>query len=464
MTGEVELLTPISARTVLFYTCGLTVYSQPHIGNWLGYIYWDVLQRTLIADGYDVIRTQNITDVGHLTSDDDNGEDKMQKGATREGITAWDVAKKYTIIASHEAYELLDLLRPTHLVSATSLIHEQIAFAEQLEQKGFTYSIPDEGLYFDTAKLSDYGKLARLDVAGLEAGKRVAVAGKKHITDFAIWKCSPTNQTRDMQWDSPWGMGFPGWHLECSTIARQTLGDRIDIHAGGIDHIPVHHTNEIAQTESLTNQPFANIWIHNNHIKIDGRKISKSLGNIVSLQDILERGYTMDAFKVLVLSKHYATEGNFSWEIMEAAQHRLDNWRNVAALRHQTHGGDSEDADIPSLAVLGVMKEALNNNLNTPRALSAIDELFSTLTSVAPTKINHDLLVDVLVSIDSLLGLHLLETTPDIPDEAKQAIVERTRARELKQWERSDQLRDELMQSYNITLLDSGHGIVWQYN
>ena len=460
----VRLLEPEIAR---IYTCGLTVYSQPHIGNWLGYIYWDVLIRTLQAEGVTVERTQNITDVGHLTSDDDGGEDKMEKGARAQGITAWDVAEKYIAVAEHEGYELLHLKRPDHLVRATDLIAEQIAFAEELEAKGFTYLIEGEGLYFDTSKLDDYGKLARLDASGLEAGKRVAVSGKRLVTDFAIWKLSPENSTRDMEWDSPWGKGFPGWHLECSVIARQTLGDQIDIHTGGIDHIPVHHTNEIAQTESVTGKPFASIWLHNNHIKIEGTKISKSIGNIVTLDDIASRGYATDAFKLVALSKHYRTEGNFDWDIMEAASRRLDNWKTVAALRHQVHDTIEDDDDkdatgVTLLATPGALLEALSNDLDTPTALAIIDQAFSRLESSPATKIHRSSLVALLESIDELLGIDLLSVTPDISDEQKQLILERQRVREAKDFEASDRLRDELL-THGIIVRDTPYGPIWSY-
>lgn len=470
MTGRVEELRPIEDGKVRFYSCGLTVYSQPHIGNWLGYIYWDVLQRALAAEGYDVIRTQNITDVGHLVSDDDEGEDKMEKGARREGITAWDVAKKYSAIADHEAYDLLGLIRPTHLVPATSLIDQQIEFARALDEKGYLYEIPGEGMYFDTSKVADYGKLARLDAAGLEGGKRVAVGGKRHITDFAVWKFSPTDKQRDMEWESPWGTGFPGWHLECSVIARETLGDTIDIHSGGIDHIPVHHTNEIAQTESLTGQTFANLWVHNNHIKIDGQKISKSLGNIVTLQDIVDRGYSMDAFKLMVLSKHYATEGNFTWDILDAAQNRLNHWRAIAALRHQTHDtldsdDDKNDRDdtVSLLAASGAVREALGNNLDTPEALRIIDEAFSRLDVAPLGRIHRHGLVTLLQTIDDLLGLRLCTSTPDIDEDAKQLIIARQRARDDKDWTRSDQLRNQLA-ARGIVLRDTPGGAVWEFS
>ena len=465
LTGNLEVLQTLTPDVVKLYTCGLTVYSQPHIGNWLGYIYWDVLIRSLKAEGYTVERTQNVTDVGHLTSDDDNGEDKMEQGAKREGVTAWDVASKYSEIAEHEGYELLRLLRPDHLVPATSLIDEQIEFAKALDEKEYLYEIPCDGMYFDTAKLSDYGKLAKLDIGGLKAGARVAVDGKKHITDFAVWKFSPKNTSRDMEWDSPWGVGFPGWHLECSVIARETLGDQIDIHTGGIDHIPVHHTNEIAQTEAVTGKQFATTWIHNNHIKINGTKISKSIGNVVTLQDIVDRGISLDAFKILAYSKHYRTEGNFDWDILDASNNRLKNWLRVAALRHQIHDTILADEDKQGnlIAAPSMLKQALQNDLGTPEALATIDQVFSQVELSSLQKLSQHYFEAFLESIDELLGIDLLSLTPDISDEAKKLLIERTRAREEKDWQESDRIRDEL-QSEGIGVNDSLSGTSWFYN
>jgi len=464
LTGADDEFTPLEQGKVKLYTCGLTVYSQPHVGNWLGYIYWDVLVRLLKYDGYDVTRTQNITDVGHLVSDDDSGEDKMEKGARNEGVTAWDVAKKYSDIAEYEAYGLLGLLRPDHLVAATDYIEQQIAFAQNLDDLGFLYKIENDGMYFDTSKLRDYGKLAHLDIAGLKAGARVKVEGKKRPTDFAVWKFSPTDVKRDMEWDSPWGTGFPGWHLECSVIARETLGDQIDIHTGGIDHIPVHHTNEIAQTESVTGIPFSQMWLHNNHIKVDGQKISKSIGNIYTLADIQSRGYEIMAFKMMALSKHYRTEGNFTWEILEANQNRYDNWKNAAALRHQIHETikDDDEKQHSLRATPHAVVEALNNDLDTPAALRIIDEAFSTLDHVSVDEIDRHSLVTLLETIDELLGLELLRHSPDISDDAKQLIVERERARDDKDWQKSDSLRDEL-NSLGVNILDTPSGTVWRY-
>ena len=455
LTRQTDDLHPLQDNKIKLYTCGLTVYSQPHIGNWLGYIYWDILVRALVASGYDVERTQNITDVGHLTSDDDSGEDKMEKGAQREGITAWDVAAKYSAIAEHEGYELLGLVRPDHLVRATDYIAQQIAFAKTLEDKGYTYVIPDDGLYFDTSKLRAYGKLARLDIAGLEAGARVPVEGKKNITDFAIWKFSHKGSKRDMEWDSPWGVGFPGWHLECSVIARETLGDQIDIHTGGIDHIPVHHTNEIAQTEAVTGKPFSQFWVHNNHLRVDGQKMSKSIGNIYTLQDILDKGYTMDAFRVFVLSKHYSTEGNFTWDNLAAAQNRLKHWQEAAATRWQTESLPKATHATSAPEFTEKLKSALADNLDTPKALQLIDDVADAALEGAVCATCLD---DITHTVKEILGIEI--AVPDTTPEQKQLLDEREQARRQKDWSKSDALRDTLA-GQGIGLRDTSSGAIW---
>ncbi|MCA9347071.1 cysteine--tRNA ligase [Candidatus Saccharibacteria bacterium] len=460
LTRQIDTLKPLQDNIVKIYTCGITVYSHPHIGNWVGYIYWDVLQRALLAEGYQVERTQNFTDVGHLTSDDDNGEDKMEKGAKAEGLTAWDVAERYIEICDSES-DSLNLLKPTHLIRATSLIQQQIDFVSKLEEKGYVYSIPEDGIYFDTSKLDDYGKLARLDIAGLEAGARVSVEGKKNITDFALWKFSPKDSKRDMQWESPWGLGFPGWHLECSVIARQTLGDQIDIHCGGIDHIPVHHTNEIAQTESLTGKkPFSQIWVHNNHVKVDGTKMSKSIGNIYTLDDIIAKGYSPMDFKMLVLSKHYRTEGNFTWEILEAAHNRLQNWRNIASLRWQALPG-TQTSNINYDEQLNDLNTKLKEDLDTPGALALIDESFSKI-NVTITPEEQTGFSTFLESIDSLLGLDLCGSTPNISPEIEKTLADRSKARADKNWAESDKLRTEL-NNLGLEVKDTPTGQIWSY-
>lgn len=462
LTRQTDELQPLDNTKVKIYTCGLTVYSQPHIGNWLGYIYWDILVRTLRATGYDVERTQNITDVGHLTSDDDSGEDKMEKGAKREGITAWDVAAKYIGIANHEGYELLGLTHPDHLVRATDYIEQQITFAKTLEDKGYTYIIPDDGLYFDTSKLSNYGKLAQLDIAGLQAGARVPVEGKKNITDFAIWKFSHNGVKRDMEWPSPWGIGFPGWHLECSVIARETLGDQIDIHTGGIDHIPVHHTNEIAQTEAVTGKPFSQFWVHNNHLKADGQKMSKSIGNIYTLQDIIDKGYSVDAFRVFALSKHYRTEGNFTWENLEAAANRLQGWREIAVLRYQKSDiGEYPLTEQYFQAHTELIKNSLSNDLDTVSALNELNVVMNDFTISKRDELSTQAFSAFLHTVDDLLGLPL-EAVKDTTSEQKQVLAEREQAREQKDWVRSDELRDNL-ETLGVGLRDTPHGALWYW-
>jgi len=454
LTRQIDELQTLKPNEVSLYTCGLTVYSQPHIGNWVGYIYWDVLQRALEALGYAVNRVQNITDVGHLVSDDDNGEDKMEKGAKAEGKTAWEVADKFIAVANHEGYELLGLIKPT-LIRATDKIPEQIAFIQELEAKGFTYVITGEGIYFDTSKLDDYGKLARIDAKGLEAGSRVVFKNKRNVTDFALWKFSPTNQQRDMEWESPFAdndetnmtrMGFPGWHLECSVIAKEGLGEQVDIHTGGIDHIPIHHTNEIAQTESLTGKPFASMWVHNNHLKVDGGKMSKSLGNIYTLQNIQDKGFDLRAFKLMILSKGYHTEGNFTWEILESFQNLLNKWLKASALIHQ-----ERESSFSNLR--DSLLESLQNNLDTADAITTLSAYFSTFDDSKHAPTTEDLTL-----IDELLGLNL--AVEDITDHQKELLMQRLKAREDKDWSKSDEIRDEL-KAQGIGVKDTSGTQIW---
>lgn len=459
LNRAVEEFTTLEPKKVKMYTCGLTVYSQPHIGNWVGYIYWDVLEKTLIELGYEVDRVQNITDVGHLVSDDDNGEDKMEKGARAEGKTAWEVAEKYIDIADHEGYEMLGLKKPK-LVRATACIDKQIEFVKKLEEKSYTYEIADEGVYFDTSKLSDYGKLARLDIDGLEAGSRVAFKNKRNVTDFALWKFSPIDQKRDMEWDSPWGKGFPGWHLECSTIAFENLGDQIDIHTGGVDHIPIHHTNEIAQTESMTGKPFSTFWLHNNHLKVDGGKMSKSLGNIYTLQDILDKGYDIEAFKLLVLSKGYHTEGNFTWENLDAAQNRMKELWSWADRRWQPSDGEMlKELDDMWGETLKSIINRLADNLDTAGALSALAKQINYMSTRPIPSSDGQNADNALALLDRLLGLNLA-SRPDITAEQKKLLTKRLEYKEAKDWEQADRIRDDLKEQ-GLGINDFSFGQEW---
>lgn len=465
LTKTKDPVRPLDGKTLKIYTCGLTVYSQPHIGNWLAYISWDLLERTLIASGFSVDRVQNITDVGHLTDDnslEDSGDDKLQAAADREGSTAWDIADKYIAVAEDEAYNLLGLLRPARLARATDYIDNQIELVQTLETKGFTY-ILDDGVYFDTSKTDDYGKLYGLDVASLQPKARVKDSGKKNPTDFALWKLSPENEKRDMEWQSPWGKGFPGWHLECSAIILKLLGETIDIHTGGIDHIPIHHTNEIAQSESATGKDLAKIWLHCNFIKVDGQKMSKSLGNIYTLTDLVNKGFSPASYKLLVLSKHYRTEGNFSWDIISDAQAKLKKYQAFADLRFQVSSNFPELAAGYFADQYSKILAHLQNDLNSPLAFSVLGEVISHVEEVADGGIHESSqaeYLDFLDNIEQLFGLGLTGSS-DISSQQRQLIQKRETARSDQDWQASDGLRDQLRE-HGLALKDTQGTTVWE--
>jgi len=477
LSRTVEPFTPQVAGKVSLYTCGPTVYNYLHVGNWTAYIYWDTLVRVLQANNLDVDRVMNITDVGHLVSDADDGEDKLEKGAKREGKTAWEVAAFYTEDFLR-GMGRLNLIAPTHITKATNFIEEQLALVRVLKDKGFTYEIND-GIYFDTAKFPSYGDFAGLDLDAQKAGARVEFnPEKRNPSDFALWKFTPAGETRDMEWETPSDLiqageerlGFPGWHLECSAMAMSLLGNTLDLHTGGIDHIPVHHTNEIAQSEAATGVQFARTWLHNNHLKVNGTKISKSLDNGFTIDDLEEKGYTPLDFRMFVLQSHYRSEGNFTFENLDAAKNRLKNWRNVAALRHQSHDrlrdDDEKSTDEDSVSLYAssqAIVEALSDDLDTPSAFAIIDEAFSRLQSHNLEDIHQHALTSLLETIDETLGLQLIASTKDIDDDVKRLIIERERARENKDWAASDQLRTDIEKS-GITVRDTAHGSIWEYN
>lgn len=482
LTGNDDEFISQEPNVVKLYTCGPTVYDYLHVGNWSAYIYWDVLVRTLIANGYRVERVMNITDVGHLVSDGDEGEDKLEKGAKREDKTAWEVAEFYGRDFLKNI-ERLGLIIPEHVTKATEFIPEQLDLIRTLKNKDYTYQI-DDGIYFDTSKFPTYADFAHLNLDALQAGARVEFnPQKRNSSDFALWKFTPEGETRDMEWSTPVDildpgdsiqpstpiMGFPGWHLECSAMAMSILGATLDIHTGGIDHIPVHHTNEIAQSEAASGKRFSHYWLHNNHLKADGTKISKSLGNGYTLDDLVSRGFTPQDFRMFVLQSHYRTEGNFSFENLTAAKNRLHNWRNSAALRHQIHDtlrdDDEKGMDDKSISLYATSQaiiEALSDDLNTPEALVIIDDAFSRLTSAKPTHIHRHSFIELLTTIDETLGLQLIRTSPDISDDSKRLLIERQQARENKKWDVSDSLRDALL-AQGIVVRDTPHGSVWEY-
>lgn len=454
---------PASPPHVTLYTCGPTVYDYPHVGNWRTFVFYDTLVRTLRAHGLQIEHVLNITDVGHLTNDEDEGEDKLAKAAAKQRKTAWDIAQFYTDDFMH-GLELLNIIKPDHLPRATEYIDQQIKFIQNLEGKGFTYQI-DDGVYFDTSKLDDYGRLAQLDQDKLKAGARVEFSPqKRNISDFALWKLTPAGQNRDMEWDSPWGKGFPGWHLECSVMAEALLGPTVDIHAGGIDHIPVHHTNEIAQSEAAHDgQPLANIWLHAQHLMVNDAKIAKSEGSGITLQEVTDHGHDLMALRLMYLQSHYQTSANFSWDVLAAAANRLSTLKQLAQLRWQPINQPSEDEAELIIRTGSEVLAALSDNLNTPKALEVIATLVDQLSSSGISPDSLDMFNKLLNQLDDWLGLKLVDSTPDIKPEAKELIAQREAAREQQDFARSDELRDELATKHHLELNDTPRGALWRW-
>lgn len=458
LTRQIEEIKPLDPPTVTVYTCGPTVYDYLHIGNWFTYVRHDLMIRTLKLAGYSPKWVMNITDVGHLVSDADEGEDKLEKGARREGKSAWDVAKFYTDYFV-EALERLNIQTPTYLTKATAHIQEQIDLVKRLEEKGFTYVI-DDGIYFDTAKFPRYADFAQLDLDEQQAGKRVELnQQKRNPTDFALWKFSPTDHQRDMEWDSPWGRGFPGWHLECSAMAMKYLGETLDIHSGGIDHIPVHHTNEIAQSEAATGKTFSHYWTHTNHITVEGEKISKSLNNGITLEDIEAKGFDLQVLRLHILESHYRSQSKFSWDSLEAAKNRLAGIQAFADLRFQ---GDENAAPLVADYFHDkheAIAAALKDDLGTPEVLRIIAEMIDKAGQTKPHPIDASRLEGFVAFLDNALGLCLSDSR-NISTEQQKLIAARDQARNSQNWQESDRLRDELA-AQGISLRDTPLGSIW---
>lgn len=444
LTRKVEEFTPQDTERVKMYTCGPTVYSFAHIGNFTAYIYWDLLVRTIRLNGWKEDRVLNITDVGHLASDADDGEDKMEKGARREGKTVWQIAEMYMndYLANFRA---LNLIEPTQICRATDFIEEDIALVDALDKKGFVYETSD-GLYYDASKFASYADFAHLDLENLKAGARVEFNNEKHnASDFALWKWVREGEDHAMQWEYRGRAGYPGWHIECAAIIHEKLGETIDIHTGGIDHIPVHHTNEIAELEGAYDKQMSRFWVHNNFITIDGEKISKSLGNVYMFSDLIAKGFSHLDYKMWVLQGHFQSERNFSFSDLAAARQRLMNYRNFAALRWQKPATDMSE-------VRAAILEQLNNNLNSAGALAELDKA---IKNNVPSN-------EFVEFLDEAFGLKLAESTPDISDELKAKIAERKQAKTERDFAKSDALRDEIAEA-GIKLLDGANEMLWQY-
>ena len=429
-TRELREFQPLHPPEVGLYTCGPTVYDYAHIGNLRTYISEDILVRVLRFNGYAVKRVMNITDVGHLVSDADTGEDKMEKGSRRTGKSAWEIAEVYTQ-AFKEDMQRLNLLGPTIWCRATDHIPEQIAFIQCIEAKGYTYRTSD-GIYFDTSRLPDYGYLARLDVEGLQAGMRVDMGEKRNVTDFALWKLSPPGQQRQMEWDSPWGKGFPGWHIECSAMSAKYLGTFFDIHCGGEDHISVHHPNEIAQTQACHGTRLANFWMHYYFLQLDDARMAKSAGTFLRMQTLLDRGYDPLAYRFFCLSAHYRAKLNFTWESLDGAATALNRLR-LAAYEWGQPGALDE-------GYMDRLAEQINDDLNTPRALALTWDLARSDLPASTKKATP-------LQFDRILGLRLAEWQPKeetVPDEIVALVQQRQQARKDKRWKDADALREQV--------------------
>jgi cysteinyl-tRNA synthetase len=422
LSRSIEEFQPIVPSHVGMYSCGPTVYDYQHIGHMRRYVGDDILIRVLKANGFAVHHVMNITDVGHLVSDSDTGEDKMEKGAKKFGLSVWDISKKFEK-QFKDSCELLNIALPKDLMHATDYIPEQIELVKKLEEKGFTYKTSD-GIYFDTSKFPDYFKLSRQNPEELIGGARVDLGEKKNISDFALWKLSPVGEKRQMEWESPWGVGFPGWHIECSAMSMKALGPHFDIHTGGIDHISIHHTNEIAQSEAATDETFANYWIHHAFLTVDGQKMSKSLGNFYTVEDVKAKGFDPMALRYLYLQTHYRQEMNFTWESLDAAQTALNKLRRYFL--------DSKEG---SSKLPATFEEALNEDLNISKALAIVWENSSHLSRTDFEK------------IDDVFGLELMrykERKIEIPAAVQELLEKREEARKNKDFDRSDELRNQI--------------------
>ncbi|MBN2420755.1 cysteine--tRNA ligase [Candidatus Woesearchaeota archaeon] len=439
---------PIKKGEVGLYSCGPTVYWYQHIGNLRTYIFNDILKRVLTYDGFKVKHVMNVTDVGHLTSDADEGEDKMEKAAAKEGKKAEDIANFYLSVF-REDFKKLNITEPTVWCKATEHIKEQIELIQKLEKKGFTYKTED-GIYFDTSKFEDYGKLALLNIEGLESGKRIDAGEKKNKTDFALWKFSNKDEKRQQEWKSPWGTGFPGWHIECSAMSSKYLGEQFDIHTGGEDHIPVHHTNEIAQSEcAFGKKPWVKYWLHGAFLTFKGDKISKSKGGLYTISELEKLGYEPLAYRYLCLLTHYRKPLDFSLESLDAARTAYDRLKaKIIDMKK-----DEFSRKTPTEFKQQFMR-AIDEDLNMPKAIGILWDV-----------LNDDLLgnkqkLELCYDFDKVFGLGLKdvkEEKVDVPKEVKELVDKRNEAKKKKDFALADKLRNEI-KAKGYGLLDSKEG------
>ncbi|MBR2860555.1 MAG: cysteine--tRNA ligase [Clostridia bacterium] len=451
LTNKKEELKTIHPNEVRMYSCGPTVYSYAHIGNLRTYVFMDLLRRALSVDGYKLLGVMNITDVGHLTSDADEGEDKMEKAAKAQQKSPLEIAAYYTSIFKQDV-AALNISLPEIVPNATDHIPEMIEFVKTLEDMGFAYET-DDGIYFDIVAYGKYGVLSKLDLDEQLAGARVEVNDqKRHPADFALWKKAPKEHLQ--QWESPWGMGYPGWHIECSAMGRKYLGDTFDIHTGGVDHIPVHHENEIAQSTALLGHPAVNYWMHGEFMMVDNGKMSKSLGNTYTVADLKAKGIMPLTFRYFCLNAHYRNKINFTWDAIKASQKAYIRLLEAVSANKNAES-DETCKELCEKAYADFM-QAVNDDLNVPKALGI---LWNLLRSGKTSKE----IFDTAVKMDAILGLDLangvvpLEEENDIPQELLEKLALRTQARKEKNWALSDSLRDEI-NAAGYDIKDSAEG------
>lgn len=449
MSRKLEEFKPLVPGQVSFYSCGPTVYHQAHIGNLRSFILADLLKRMFLANGYDVNNVMNITDVGHLTSDEGDGnDDKMEQGAARENKSVWDIAKFYTDEFLNDTHDL-NLLPPTHMPHATDYIQQQIDLVQKLIDLGYTYEIAGDGIYYDTSKFAGYGTLTGASLAGQRAGARVAYNNeKRNPSDFALWKFSPTDKKRAMEWNSPWGVGFPGWHIECSAMSMAILGPHFDIHTGGVDLSRVHHANEIAQSEPVVGKPWVNYWVHNEFlVDKSGEKMSKSTGEFLGLATLKKRGYDPMAYRYLLLLGHYQSQLAFSWDALDAAAAGYKNIVRRVADIIQSAKNDTASVDSDVYQVWhDRLLVPMSDNLKTAETLTVVQDLLKDGAINPATKIQ------LLEFIDQLLGMQFIDRAQKLldlesetaPDEILQMANDRAAAKAAKDWARADELRDQI--------------------
>ena len=456
-TRRKEPFRPLERGHARIYSCGPTVYSPQHLGNLRPYLFADLLKRALLAEGLRVTHVVNITDVGHLTDDADGGDDKMELAAKKTGRRAEEIAAEYTEQWQRDCRRV-NCLEADVLCKATDHIPEQIAMVQLLEEKGYTYRIPD-GIYFDTSKFPRYADFARLDLEMQVGGKRIGeVAGKRRPADFALWKFAEQGVARQQEWDSPWGRGFPGWHVECSAMSSKYLGQQFDIHTGGIDHLTVHHTNEIAQSEcALGVHPWVQVWMHNEWLDFQGQKMSKSLGNVYLLDDLMADGHPPLAFRYFFLQAHYRKQQTFNDDAVEAA---ATGYRRLLASAIEVREAEGEADSALVEPHRARFRAAVRDDLNGPQALAVASEVARDSGLSAADRRT------LLLEFDEWLGLDLGSAT--LPEAAQESdpriddlVAKREEARRRRDWAEADRIRDALV-TEGVVIEDTPEGPRWR--